>query len=475
MTTPRALHRICESQAAQARLLVMWFGLGLLLPLTQPTTTQAQQTATRATIRGVVRDSLDGGIALNGATVRIATLGMQAHVDTRGRFEFRNLPSGRHALTAYAARLDSLGLDTLRGVIDAVNNQSVSVVLATPSRETYATRMCGAPLPEGLGVIRGRLVAPSASRGPVHDAERVEQAERKVEIGALWLETFLAIGQMERREMGASSSAALNADFILCGVPTGVEIVLRVTDQEPIDTLRVFARIPQFVAYRNLVIGPADPGRSQIAIMGRVLNARGQPLPSASVADAVTGELLGRPMPDGQFALQQPAHSQQLMIRDVGYEPRFVDVEPTATTMNVGDVRLSPVPPQLATMLVEGRRVTAAELAFEARRRTGLGSFIDESVLSKAPIVTSAYVASQAMIARTEGGPGGRRQLMLWRGKGPCRPRFYIDGYDNGSIDVYEEEAVLQRAKRIEIYRAAFAPPEFNDFDGCGAVVIWTQ
>ena len=65
--------------------------------------------------------------------------------------------------------------------------------------------------------------------------------------------------------------------------------------------------------------------------------------------------------------------------------------------------------------------------------------------------------------------------LQLRRGSGFCRPRFFIDGYDNGNISAEEEGSLMARAKRVEVYTASNAPPQFNDFDGCGVVVVWTR
>lgn len=458
------------------RLLHSWGPLwvfGAALAALFPVLTIAQGSAGSGVVRGMVRDSLNGGAGLRGATVRIAALGLQAQTDQRGRFEFRNLPSGRHEISAHAALLDSIGIDTLRSNVDVVDRRSVDAVLATPTRQRYSALMCGGPSPPDLGIIRGRLESASMPDRAEHTA--TANVGVRPEIAALWLETHLGAGQIERREMGSTTSALLDTEFILCGVPTDADIVLRVTLEGLADTVRVFARIPQFVLQRNLVVVTPATSERHITIEGRVVTTQGQPMANASIGDAVTGEFLGRPSADGQFSLQRPGHSQQLMVRGIGYQPQFIDVEPTQATVAIGEIRLAPVPPQLATMLVEGRRISTEELSFEARRRTGRGSYIDEATLNKTPQVTPAFVASQSMIARTEAGSRGRRQLMLWRGAGPCRPRFYVDGIDNGKIDIEDEELLLQRAKRIEIYRAAFAPPEFNDFDGCGSIVIWTR
>ncbi len=70
------------------------------------------------------------------------------------------------------------------------------------------------------------------------------------------------------------------------------------------------------------------------------------------------------------------------------------------------------------------------------------------------------------------------RQLLIRSGSGFCEPRFFHDGQDVGKLNqqlITEQMDLLQRAKRIEIYSAAEAPPQFNDFDGCGAVVGWAR
>jgi hypothetical protein len=56
-----------------------------------------------------------------------------------------------------------------------------------------------------------------------------------------------------------------------------------------------------------------------------------------------------------------------------------------------------------------------------------------------------------------------------------CSPRWFVDGVDFGKLPGDEQRSLLIRAVRIEIYRASLAPPQFNDFDGCGVVVVWTR
>lgn len=68
--------------------------------------------------------------------------------------------------------------------------------------------------------------------------------------------------------------------------------------------------------------------------------------------------------------------------------------------------------------------------------------------------------------------------LQLQQGSGACWPRWYVDGSDWGTEpdDLIEPPAtLLWRAKSIEVYSAAMAPPKFTDFDGCGVIIVWTR
>ncbi len=82
-----------------------------------PTAGTAQGPDGNRVVRGVVRDSLNGGAVIRGATLRIAALGLQALTDQRARFECRSLSPERHELSVHSALLDSLGIDTLPSTV----------------------------------------------------------------------------------------------------------------------------------------------------------------------------------------------------------------------------------------------------------------------------------------------------------------------------------------------------------------------
>lgn len=429
----------------------------------------AQAVASNRTVRGVVRDSTKGGEALSDAVVRIVSQNVEVRTDKRGRFEFNKLAPGRYELIVQSAVLDSMGLEPLKGVADVTEKKRVDLVLAIPGRDTFANLMCGGPLASDMGILHGRLIAaPAENSSEIADSTQYE-------IGAHWLETHLSIGNMEQRERASSTAAYLGRTFILCDVPVDVDNILRVTGRTLNDTVQVFARIPGFMARRDIYIGSNTTASVAFTVRGKVGSVKGKPVENPSVADAVTGLIVSRPDEAGRFSAQRPLHSQQLMIRGVGYQPKIVDINPSSLSVELGEILLEPIAQQLNAVVVKGRPATLEELAFNQRRSLGFGSFLDEETLSKVALVSASYVASQTTGLRTAPAGLGRQQLMFEVEGKACRPRFFLDGMNLGRIDPFEEEELLRLAKRIEAYRYQYAPGRFYDFQRCGSVVIWTR
>jgi hypothetical protein len=211
-------------------------------------------------------------------------------------------------------------------------------------------------------------------------------------------------------------------------------------------------------------------------ISGRVLRPDGQPLAGATVAISGDMALMATSNDDGRFVIDNvPRRSSQVVARAVGHVPTTMAVELYDTSVEIDDVKLERIPQELEAVTVTGSGpMTAGRLQFENRKSKGIGEFLSDADLEKIPNISSSIVATMLPRAAAQPGPRGA-QLMLRRGAGFCRPRFYVDGYDNGNHSPEEEGTLMQRAKRIEMYTANDTPPQFNDFDGCGAIVIWTR
>lgn len=420
------------------------------------------QVNAQGTIRGVLVDSLRSGAPLARAEVVLVGTGRREVTDRQGRFTFRDVPEGRHAVAYWATWLDSAALPAIEASATVTAREEAAVTLHTPSRAVWLAALCDRPAAPGETVLHG----------DVRGTDGVPLAGVRVE--ARWMETRIGAGVLERADRAAEVRSDSAGRYVLCGLPESTSIGLGFA--LPGDSLvsALGAALGNAVQRRDFL---ADPQGGSVRIRGRVLGARGAAVAGASVAvDGIGAESGGvRTGQDGRFSLIAAARSAQLLARAVGLVPASVDIEPYEEAIDLGDIRLEPVPPMLAAMMVSGRRVTREEMEFEERRLVGMGGFVTEETLKRAPVITPSFVASFVSIARTVPGPYGKRAIGLWKGAGPCAPLFFIDGYPHGRLDALDQELYIKHAKRVEVYRAAFAPARFADFGDCGSVVIWTR
>ncbi|MBX9928997.1 MAG: carboxypeptidase-like regulatory domain-containing protein [Gemmatimonadaceae bacterium] len=204
-----------------------------------------------------------------------------------------------------------------------------------------------------------------------------------------------------------------------------------------------------------------------IEVRGRVLAADGSPLANALVRSVEDSGLATRSTTEGVWRLRI-APGRRIAIQAIGFQPETLFVgEPSAD--DPLEVVTMATPIALRPVRVEAR--TPEHERFEHRRALGNGTFITEEQLKPFPVVTVAAIRSLSPRVSVEGGGIRVRSGAAW-----CSPRLFVDGWDQGnppppgSTDFW-----LQRAKRIEIYTAAQAPPELTDSTGCGAIAVWTR
>lgn len=420
-------------------------------------------------IRGTVVDSLRGGVEVADAEVVLRGAGQRVRTDARGRFEFRDLPAGEHTLAFHARWLDSLGLPALeRTVRIPASGAVVHVALATPPRERFEQALCGAPLAQGQGVLLGDVVGAPDGR-PLGG----------LSISARWTETHLGPQRLDRFLVATVDTTTASGQFVLCGVPTDAEVALRAGDAMLGTEELLVGMDGANVRRRDLVVAAAEPA---LRVSGRVVGPTGTPLAGVSVLAA--GDSSRRAVSDaeGRFTLVGLARrSSQLLLRAVGHEPAVVDLDPHSEALEVPEVSLRRAARELAMVTVTGAPMSVRRLEFEERRKFNPGGrFLTDEDLAKLPVVTLNAVVERVARSSTDGG-----FFRLEFNGEPCHPLIFVDGLRAGrSFDsemrfrgIYPEEQArwLQLAKRIEVYRAAFAPPQFNDFEGCGALVIWTR
>jgi hypothetical protein len=343
----------------------------------------------------------------------------------------------------------------------------VTADLATPSRRTFQLALCGVELEDEQSILIGEIRGPDFV--PLPD----------IGVNARWNETILGTGVFERQLVAAADTSDAAGMYALCGLPTGSEVALRAIGAEGMRSGEIILAVEAVAQRRDLAVAsPQTTGR----LRGRVVGPGGDPIAMAAVAISGDSTATVRTREDGGFMLESvPRRSLQLIARAVGFVPLLTDVQVTDADIDLEDITLHRVPPELEAVIVEGRQITAAQLEFDVRRQRGMGMFISDEQFERMPMPTVSAISS--LLPRTRAvGAGHKTMLMLQRqsfGGGQitttCNPRFYVDGYDNGYLDAEEQEWLIRRAKRMEVYTAQTTPPRYNDFGGCGVVLIWTR
>ncbi|MBX3133696.1 MAG: hypothetical protein KF689_09965 [Gemmatimonadaceae bacterium] len=408
-------------------------------------------------VTGFVIDSTLEPRPVVGAQVMIRGEARIVVTDADGRFDLGSRPrtSGGFVLTAWYAGLDTLGLEALVREVPS-SWDGTPVTLSTPTLAALHVQHCGRSADSDersvlMGLIRNRIGAPSPG----------------LEVTATWQELRLDRAVLARTVLATADTSNANGFFALCGVPVGeyVGVVALGPDAE------VGERRVTIGAGANWIrlVAAAPTERREVA--GRVVNARTSVALEAAevslggIASALTDSL-------GRFLIVAPSASADVEVRALGYQPFRVAI-PDKLEEETWEIPLEPVT-ALDTIRIVERPLTRWQEEFEERRKTGMGRFVTDSMLRRLPRVTPQALGSLVPLVVASGTAVKIRGSM-----GICDPRVFEDGADLGQmIDATERQELLrllERAKRIEIYAASFAPPRFNDFDGCGSLVIWTR
>jgi len=435
------------------------------------------------TVFGRVMDSLQVVRNLGDITVRALGSGRHARPDADGRFAIDSMPPGEHTLIAWDDRLAVLSVAApIARVRVADDGSAEGALLATSSRDTYFAAQCGRAPSATEGLLVGQL----------RDRNGVPRSD--VTVRATWTRSTLRAGatQHEPREVTATSEA--RGRYVLCGLPVGDGLVAdgeTVVTRSPVSLRAQGGAVASgavtvtadstWLRRRDLVVSRAA---DRTRLGGRVVDHLNRPIAGATVLVPGSDSLVARTTESGAWVLDGvPLHSLELSVRAIGYLPADVPLDPVAGRLTAGELRLDPLPQYLDPVVVRGRRVPSSEAAFEDRRRSlAFGTFLDSTTLKRQPVVTPDFLAHRGKRARVAGGTIALESNSGFAALGTCFPRWFVDGVDYGKVYGAARRAiagiqneVLRAAVRIEIYNAALAPAEFADFDGCGAVVVWTR
>jgi hypothetical protein len=467
---------------------------------TVPGTVRAQVSLSSARVTGTVFDSM-AMRPLTGAVVQLALVpapGTIASVrsfitDSLGRFDFESVLPGTYLLGYQHVAVDSLGLQSPLQRIDVRTATTVRAPMSVPSMRAIIQTVCGRD---------GMKDSLSALIGSVRHATSGTTLPGAF-VSLRWGEVILGRDGTMQRSTPIVDVFANDEGWYTACVPGNVPMTVRATHHNDLSG-NVELGVPvHAVLRRDIYVGAVDAievegdttaagrarhdrivesGRGELRGIVRAID--GEPIPGARVAllsgrdETVTNER-------GEFILRAlPYGSHTIEARAIGYIPGQLIADIVNFEQKSAEFMLLDV----SAYLLDTIRVAAvrrldssAKEAFERRRKTGSGYFIDESILD-----TIKAISFRDLVRRVPGirFTRGTRIDETWRDHveftsgqgGPCVPVIYLDGarliHEKTDLDVIINPASV---RRIEAYfRGVAIPAEFASSHSCGVLAIWT-
>lgn len=410
-----------------------------------PAAAQSGQLPLRS-IRGTVFDSLLSQRRLAGAEVFLEGLDRRAYTDSLGAFVFEALPQGPYRIGFGHESLDSLGATGVRWMVQLGPEDAV-VELATPAERSLLERRCRASLPDELGVVTG----------VVEDADRrARAAGARVELE--WTTTTLSSSAGLRVASEVERRSAITDDagvFVLCGVPIGTPLLMRVEAGSRGGAALVLDLGERRFAVQRVVIGRTPEGSKALPLTGVVRRPDGVLVAEASV------ELLGlahsaRTDSDGRFVLPlaRPG-TVTVEVRAIGFEPQRRIVGVSADGAAPLTVTLRPVAQQLAELTA-----TADAVGFLRRRGSHpYGTFLTRDDIAR---LNPERTEDALRLATGANFPAGRGvpQMELLPG-GRCVPTVFVDGRPVDEVVIGSGDVQLPSSPALGL--EALARPSSED------------
>ncbi|CAN5690289.1 hypothetical protein BH23GEM1_BH23GEM1_08300 [soil metagenome] len=418
-----------------------------------------------AVLEGVVVDSIRGGV-LRGATVGVLGPSLMTFTDSLGRFRIDSIPPGEHRVALFDPLLDTLSLGVVSAPTRFAAGDTVTLTLAIPSQFSIVTAKCGpARGPEEDRALFGQVLD-AATEQPVEGAQ----------VTLTW--TDLTISETagvrsEPRRRHSESDA--RGYYKICGLPpelTAEAFVQRGADStgkvqlafgDALLGLATFL-LPGPAGAAGEAVGRAGDSTGTASLAGTVRDLDGNPVDNAHVS--VTGGSTAT-MTDssGVFALSgQPSGTHALVVRRLGYTPVEIAVHLTPLRTTAVDVRLDQYVPMLAEVVIEARREAGLEsVGFTQRKARGTGTFIERRFIEQRNAFRIGELLENIPALRRPGDGFG----------GTCTT-YFVDGVHwRGGTPA--DFIMPDEIEAIEVYTRSFTPGEFQTFDRCTTVAIWTR
>ncbi len=451
-------------------------------------------------VSGTVRDSV-ARAPLGGAWVQlVASDGRTESArtvmsDSLGRYAFDDVPDGRYSLGFFHPLLDSLGIEPRLHAVTIVGRRAVHADLGIPSGATLNAMICGVRSGKDSGVV----VNGAAVVGVVRTVPGGAPAAG-VTVNGDWLEISFTPGGIDRRRPRLVVTTGSNGWFALCNAPAGGTMFL-IASRGADSTDMIDAEVPaegflrrdlylgaaRTVAVRDtttradsLALRPQSMHVGDGRVRGTVVTVEGERALTGAQVRVAEGPMSRADNRGEWFVGNAPLGTRVLEVHAVGFYPlrRSVDVMDGAPPTRLA---LSTFKAVLDTVKIVAKSAPKLlDTGFDARRRTGMGTYLTAEDLVRRGVIETSDVFKNLPGVRIELDTMGQARVMVRSafGNGWCQPATYIDGLRMFSLSA-DELDTMARAKNvraIEVYNEATMPPQFEiGLSGCGAIVIWMK
>jgi hypothetical protein len=201
-------------------------------------------------------------------------------------------------------------------------------------------------------------------------------------------------------------------------------------------------------------------------------------MPLTNVTVALNGTVAAQSRRGGSYQIDSvPVGTALLQVRRVGYRPVTFELALTEDTERLElDIALTPLPLAMAEVIVEGDRTIYAMgimRDFYRRRRIGLGTHFTRWEIEA---IQPRYLTD--ILRRTLGVRLSPAAFGHWRVsmRNCASPTVYVDGFPMYYEVAIDEVMPVENIQAVEVYTGwATIPAEFNRFDTCGVIAVWTR
>ena len=459
--------------------------------LVQPRSASGQQPGF-ASISGSVVDSVHGVVPLVGATVQIGTTNRKGVTDANGRFTIDSIPAGQHSLMLVHPLLDTLAISIATREVPFQAGAPLAVELAVPSAQRVIEIHCAAAW---------RARGPAAMVGKVLDADN-DTPLVGAKVSLVWEQ--LSLTTLKKEPVVRTATVNADGTYKICGLPAGIagnvqaefsgkktaEVSVTMDETNPLgfQSLRigtvVVAETTADSTARVTAVARGDSApprlRGPSRLTGKVINAAGAPVGNARVEVQGTGAIsLSRE--DGSFGFSDlPSGTQQLVVRQLGFEPVERAVELSARAPQQVTVTLAKVArvQTLAAQEIVASKDGLETLGFSRRQKIGFGYFMDTEAIDARQATRMTDLFRSVPSLRVV--PSGMDYVIesARDAQGGC-VKYVVDGSPYNSLFPGDIDRLMppHQVAAIEVYSGSNTPAEFQSAgnSSCTVIVMWSK